>query len=78
MVIDQVKRDERIEDLVGIMRDLYFYFLDAVTIPNIFTYERVMQRLLGQTYECAYFIRDYKTIDNFGVFFTLSTINQTC
>ena len=59
-MIDQMVRDEKIERLVQIAGDLYTYLFDAVSIQQtIFTYERILEQLLAQTSECAYFIGNY-------------------
>jgi hypothetical protein len=61
-------RDEKIERLVQIAGDLYTYLFDAVSIQQtIFTYERILERLLAQTSECAYFIGNYRETKSFGV-----------
>ncbi|KAH9477829.1 hypothetical protein JR316_0010061 [Psilocybe cubensis] len=66
VLVDQIKRDERIEALGRIMCELYEYVVDACTVRKIASFEKTLQRLLAQTAECAYFISDYQRITMFA------------
>ncbi|PPQ72263.1 hypothetical protein CVT25_000213, partial [Psilocybe cyanescens] len=66
VLVDQIKRDEKIDNLGGIMNDLYTYVIDACAVRKIISFEKTLQRLLTQTAECAYFIIDYQRISAFS------------
>ncbi|PPQ69361.1 hypothetical protein CVT25_004753, partial [Psilocybe cyanescens] len=66
VLVDQMKRDEKVDNLGRIMNDLYTYVIDACSVRKIMSFEKTLQRLLTQTAECAYFIADYQKISVFS------------
>ena len=65
-VLDGIARDERIDNMVGIMGDLHAYIADAYPIEKIASYKDTLRKVLVQTTECSYFIGDYRKITQFG------------
>ena len=65
-VLDGVARDERIDNMVGIMGDLHAYVADTYSIEKIASYKSTLRTLLVQTTECSYFIGDYRKVTQFG------------
>ena len=65
-VLDEVARDERIDNMVGIMGDLHAYVADTYSIEKIASYKSTLRTLLAQTTECSYFISDYRKVTQFG------------
>jgi len=65
-VLDGVARDERIDNMVGIMGDLHAYIADTYSIVKIAFYKDSLRRVLVQTTECSYFIGDYRRVTQFG------------
>ena len=72
-VLDGVARDERIDNMVGIMGDLHAYVADAYSIEKIASYKSTLRTLLAQTTECSYFISDYQKVTQFS---TSSIVSQ--
>ena len=70
-VLDGIARDERIENMVGIMGDLHAYIADTYTIEKITSYKDTLRKVLVQTTECSYFIGDYRKVTQFGRCFPL-------
>ena len=65
-VLDGAARDERIDNMVGIMADLHAYVADTYSIEKIASYKSTLRTLLVQTTECSYFIGDYRKVADFG------------
>ena len=65
-VLDGIARDERIENMVGIMSDLHAYIADTYSIEKITFYKGTLRKVLVQTTECSYFIGDYRKVTQFG------------
>ena len=65
-VLDGVARDERIDNMVGIMGDLHSYVADTYSIEKIASYKSTLRTLLVQTTECSYFIGDYRKVTQFS------------
>ena len=65
-VLDGIARDERIDNMVGIMGDLHAYIADTFSIEKIAFYKDTLRKVLVQTTECSYFIGDYRKITQFG------------
>ncbi|TFK70825.1 hypothetical protein BDN72DRAFT_896158 [Pluteus cervinus] len=59
LVIQQVERDECVEDLTESMSSIY-YHIRATNFDKIKAFELTLQRLVSMTIECAYFIASYK------------------
>ena len=65
-VLDGIARDDRIENMVGIMGDLHGYIADTYPIEKITFYKDTLRKVLVQTTECSYFIGDYRKVTQFG------------
>ena len=65
-VLDGIARDERIDNMVGIMGDLHAYIADTYSIEKITFYKGTLRKVLVQTTECSYFIGDYRKVTQFG------------
>ncbi|TFK70836.1 hypothetical protein BDN72DRAFT_505463 [Pluteus cervinus] len=59
LVVEQVKRDKRVEDLTETMSTIYYHIQDT-DFDKIKSFENTLQRLVKMTTECAYFIASYK------------------
>ena len=55
----QVDRDKGIVDLVKIMDDVFSFVKEAEPMKKIESHFRIIELMIRQTTECAYFIRDY-------------------
>jgi len=58
-MLAQVDRDSRIVGLVEIMDDVFSFVKEAEPIKKIESHGRVIELMVQQTTECAYFIREY-------------------
>ena len=65
-VLDGIARDERIDNMVGIMGDLHAYIAYTYSIEKITFYKDTLKKVLVQTTECSYFIGDYRKVTQFG------------
>ena len=65
-VLDGIARDERIDNMVGIMGHLHAYIADTYSIEKITFYKDILKKVLVQTTECSYFIGDYRRVTQFG------------
>jgi len=58
-ILAQVDRDSCIVDLVEIMDDVFSFVKEAEPMKKIESHGRIIELMVQQTTECAYFIRDY-------------------
>jgi len=58
-ILAQVDRDNRIAGLVEAMDDVFSFLEEAEPIKKIESHGRVIELMVQQTTECAYFIREY-------------------
>ena len=58
-ILSQVDRDSRIIGLVETMDDVFSFVKEAEPIKKIESQGRVIELMVHQTTECAYFIREY-------------------
>ncbi|KAH9477948.1 hypothetical protein JR316_0010181 [Psilocybe cubensis] len=65
IVLEQVHRDAKIEELIRIIDDLYRFFLESKPMEKIALFKDTLQRILTQTAECAYFIATYRKLKHF-------------
>jgi len=64
--MDQVERDSRMHDLVKAMNDAYEFFTIGEQVEDVKARRDILKNLVGQTTECAFFIRDYAGDTVFG------------
>ncbi|KDQ54654.1 hypothetical protein JAAARDRAFT_196547 [Jaapia argillacea MUCL 33604] len=65
-VINQIALDARINHLAHVIREIYQVAIDADPLKNHGTIGKTLQRMLMQTSECAYFIREYAKTKGFA------------
>jgi len=58
-ILDEVDCDSRIVGLVETMDDVFSFVKEAEPIKKIESHGRVIELMVQQTTECAYFIREY-------------------
>jgi hypothetical protein len=62
----QAKRDKAVTDLLDKVNETYVYIIGYNDIENLDSGRRdLLKKLLDQTIECAYFIRDLDNIKSF-------------
>ncbi|KAF9552231.1 hypothetical protein CPC08DRAFT_296570 [Agrocybe pediades] len=66
VLVKQVERDEKVENLGVVMADLYTYIRDGIEMDKIETYQKILDKVLTQTTECAYFIAEYRKVKLFA------------
>ncbi|KAF9548859.1 hypothetical protein CPC08DRAFT_342949 [Agrocybe pediades] len=66
VLVKQIERDEKVERLGVIMADLYTYIRDGIEMNKILTYQKMLDKILTQTTECAYFIAEYRKVKLFA------------
>ncbi|KAF9548858.1 hypothetical protein CPC08DRAFT_342951 [Agrocybe pediades] len=66
VLVKQIERDEKVEKLGVVMVDLYTYIRDGIEMDKIETYQKVLDKVLKQTAECAYFIAEYRKVKAFA------------
>ncbi|KDQ54665.1 hypothetical protein JAAARDRAFT_112605, partial [Jaapia argillacea MUCL 33604] len=64
-VINQIALDDKVNRLAGVIREIYQAAIDADPLKNHGTIGKTLQRMLMQTSECAYFIREYAKTKGF-------------
>lgn len=70
VVIAQKERDDSIAHLVSVMNAAYEFVQEAVPLKQIESQAKIINCLIQQTIECAYFIRDYTKNKDFCEFQT--------
>jgi hypothetical protein len=58
-ILAQIDRDNRINQLVEVIDDVYSFVTDADMVKKIESQRKILVVMAQQTTECAYFIRDY-------------------
>jgi hypothetical protein len=58
-ILAQIDRDNRINQLVEVIDDVYSFVKDANLVKEIESQQKILAVMAQQTTECAYFIRDY-------------------
>ena len=58
-ILAQVDRDSSIVSLVEVMDDVFSFVKEAEPVKKIESHGRIIELMVHQTTECAYFIRDY-------------------
>jgi len=49
------------------MNDVYAFTLEAEPVKKVESHKPILAAMAKQTVECAYFIREYATDQNFGM-----------
>jgi hypothetical protein len=65
-------RDNKIEDLVSTMSDMYAFMHEAQPVEKIKSHARILAVIAKQTAECAYFIEEYARTKGFGMLFVIT------
>ncbi|KAF9564060.1 hypothetical protein CPC08DRAFT_816220 [Agrocybe pediades] len=66
VLVKQIERDEKVEKLGVVMADLYTYIRDGIEMDKIKIYQKILDKVLTQTTECAYFIAEYRKVKLFA------------
>jgi hypothetical protein len=77
VILAQTKRDQRIQDLVGMMDDIYAFITAADSLKKIESHKVILARMAQQTVECGYFITSYAQDRNFGMLQIIITCTIT-
>jgi hypothetical protein len=63
----QRDRDNAVNHLLEVMADVYAFVLEADSVKEIKSHERILAVMVRQTTECAYFIREYAMNKSFSM-----------
>jgi hypothetical protein len=70
-------RDNKIEDLVGTMNDMYAFMIEAKSLDKIKSHANILAAIAKQTTECAYFIQEYAETKGFCMSLSTSALIHT-
>jgi|SRR5882762_1073931 len=62
-------RNNKIEDLISTMGDMYTFMHKAQPVEKIKSHMKILAVITKQTAECAYFIEEYVRTKGFGMLF---------
>lgn len=60
------KQDQAIHSLMAMMEDMYGFLLDVDNRSRLDSQKAIVQRMVQQTLDCGYFIREYTLTDKLG------------
>lgn len=60
-------RDDQVHNLADTMRDVYAFVIEAEPLKKLDVFRPILEVMVKQTIECAYFLQDYARIKSFGM-----------